>query len=316
MKTIFKTAAILFSLLTGGTALSATGSAAENNAADMTPRYIEFSAKNGTEPPAELKSYKILFVPGFLSNIYDFSRAGVSRQLYFSAQIADLRRNGLDAVLVGTNGAGLPRENAKIILEAVSASTAPVIIIAHSKGGIDSLEALLSYKETRKKVKGLVTIQTPFFGSEIADAILERKTLSEKAGSLLKKLGGDRETLSSLGTKSRKEYYASRREKIGKLTDAIPVLSFATRLNKTTPLRPLGDYLAGKGLESDGLVPVRSTLLPGTKHILIDECDHAMTVFRVPYGDLDKTAMVMALLKIELELIDTGKTTVLTGSRP
>jgi len=307
MKTIFHTAAILLSLLTGGTALAATDSAAENNAGDMTRRYTEFSAKNGAEPPAELKNYRILFVPGFLSNIYDFSRAGISRQLYFSAQIADLRRKGLDAVLVGTNGAGLPPANAKIIMEAVSASTAPVIIIAHSKGGIDSLEALLSYKEMRKKVRGLVTIQTPFFGSEIADAILERKTLSEKAGVLLKKLGGDRETLSSLGTKNRKEYYTSRRNKIEELTAGTPVLSFATRLNKTTPLRPLGDYLAGKGLESDGLVPVRSTLLPGTKHILIDGCDHAMTVFRVPYGDFDKTAMVLALLKIELELIDAKK---------
>jgi len=288
----------------------------ETDSADITGRYLELSTKSNNVFPEELKGYKILFVPGFLSNLYDLSHTGMARQLYFSAQIEDLRTNGLDAELASTSGVGLPAENAKIIQEAVSASTMPVIIVAHSKGGIDSLEALISYTPMRRKVKGLVAIQTPFFGSEIADAILKRESFSEKAGDLMKKLGGNRETLSSLGTKTRKDYYGKRKGEIDRVASSIPVLSFATRLNKATPLKPLGDYLRGKGLESDGLVPVRSAMLPGAKRVIVDGSDHAMTVFRVPYGNMDRIAMTRTLLRMELELIKANNPPALTGSRP
>ena len=98
-----------------------------------------------------------------------------------------------------------------MISAAVEASPLPVIIIGHSKGGLDTLEALITNRALLKKVRGVVTIQTPFSGTPVADYMSSQNVLRKIAIKLLYKLGGAEEVMKQLGTVERKSYLLARR---------------------------------------------------------------------------------------------------------
>ncbi|MCU1347230.1 MAG: alpha/beta-hydrolase [Acidobacteria bacterium] len=61
------------------------------------------------------------------------------------------------------------------LAKAIRAINAPVHVIAHSMGGLDARWAIAHLPEETNEVLSLVTIGTPHRGSEVADAIAERR---------------------------------------------------------------------------------------------------------------------------------------------
>ncbi len=61
------------------------------------------------------------------------------------------------------------------LAEAIGNLGAPVHVIAHSMGGLDARWAIAKRPEQTKNVLSLVTIGTPHRGSEVADAIVDRR---------------------------------------------------------------------------------------------------------------------------------------------
>ncbi len=160
----------------------------------------------GQEDEAEYKKlsgYRILFVPGFMTNpsidpalLY---KPGADRlkpgkgllPTYFEEQIVWLRSLGLDAGIVDIESEAGIKHNASLIEAAISLSPKPVLIISHSKGGLDTLEALIQRPDLRGKVRGMVSIQSPYYGTPIADWVLSaRYSMAPAAAAALKAMGG------------------------------------------------------------------------------------------------------------------------------
>jgi hypothetical protein len=107
-----------------------------------------------------------------------------------------------------------------------------IVIVSHSKGGLDTLDALLRPEASAllgDTVVGWVALQAPFYGSPVADP-----APSAINAVLLSALGGNGESLDDLKTAGREAYMAARAvddpgaPDIGDITSAIPVISAYT----------------------------------------------------------------------------------------
>ena len=190
-----------------------------------------------------------------------------------------------------------------MISAAVEASPLPVIIIGHSKGGLDTLEALITNRALLKKVRGVVTIQTPFSGTPVADYMSSQNVLRKVAIKLLYKLGGTEEVMKQLGTAERKSYLLARRGEIAEIIAAVPVISLGTwkdkSVNGDTRLKLLRDAMLRRGLRNDGLVPLDSALLPGADHIKLGGLSHTVTVTpskRIPFDRIKFTKALLLMI--------------------
>jgi hypothetical protein len=151
-------------------------------------------------------------------------------------------------------------------------------------------------------VRGVITTQTPYFGSPIANAVLADPALRKFADRLLQALGGTLESLMSLETAQRAAYYREHAADIKELTAEVPYITFGSWKNDEparidTVLEPLRNAMLKTGLDNDGLVPVKSALLPGADHIAVEGLDHLVTVMGEGHIlELDRGAFVRTLL--------------------
>jgi len=111
--------------------------------------------------------------------------------------------------------------NAAAILEFLRRTDKKIVIVSHSKGGLDTLDALLGAPAlSRNKVVGWVALQAPFGGSPLADsAPSELNTL------LLGAVGGNVQAVEDLKTATRAAYMDTNQDRIAKLTASIPIIS-------------------------------------------------------------------------------------------
>ncbi|MFC7608874.1 lipase family protein [Teichococcus aestuarii] len=66
--------------------------------------------------------------------------------------------------------------NAARLAEAILAEPEPCLLVAHSKGGLEALAALLE-PAVAARCAGLLALHAPFHGSPVADALLARPRL-------------------------------------------------------------------------------------------------------------------------------------------
>jgi len=135
---------------------------------DLYPEKIKlyYGEKNNAK-----KNLTIVYVPGIYSSIFD----GEIFQMGLDSLTNDL---GVRVITAPVFSACSSRYNGKIILDFIKEdmsylkargrSEQDYLILGYSKGGVDSLSALLLDKKfTREKILGLVTIASPLHGSSI-----------------------------------------------------------------------------------------------------------------------------------------------------
>ncbi len=223
--------------------------------------------------PQAQKPLKVVFVPGFLSEVYkavslnleaeingalkDAARRRLNydvkglrgKVLYhvdlgdrvaarinirvipsgglisFHTQMADLTADHVDyydmTEAPSFNSAESVEANARAISDYLSTVTeSDVVIVSHSKGGLDTLHALITNRQlVSRPVVGWVALQAPFFGSPIAEAH------PPVADLILKGLGGSGQALADLAPTTRGPYMTERATDIADIIGAIPVLS-------------------------------------------------------------------------------------------
>lgn len=191
---------------------------------------------------------------------------------YMSRQLAWLRGIGADAAPVPLPTAARIAGNAARIAEAIEAAPAPVLLVAHSKGGLEALAALLT-PGIAPRCHGFLALQSPFRGSPVADAALGFGPLRGLADRTLKLARlGDGEGLRDLTVAVREAWMAEHEAAIAALAARVPVTSLATALTEDCTLLeqayvPLERWMRKIGAgPNDGLVPVASTILPGARH--------------------------------------------------
>lgn len=220
---------------------------------------------------ARLAGLRVLVCNGLFGEVI----AGL-RMDYMSAQLTWLLRLGVDAARVPLPTAAPVAANAARIAEAIRARPAPCLLIAHSKGGLEALSALL-LPGIAARCRGFLALQSPFRGSPIADLALSFGPLRDIADHALRLARlGDGEGLADLTCAAREPWMETHRDTIEALAAGLPVASLAARLPERPGWRDrayqvLAEWMAREGHgESDGLVPVRSTILPGARHAVFE----------------------------------------------
>jgi len=230
--------------------------------------------------------YAYLFVPGLFNEFYPgYLREAVT---YFD-------QCGALAVLSGARGDGLVKDNAVRILAEVEAlhwrSGKRVVLVGHSKGGVDSAACLSMFEHRlRDVVRGVVLVQSPYGGSAIATDLLAEPSLAKTVQSLLTKLVGLPSShgprliaaINELDYQERQFFLAE-----NPLPGCFPCLAFhsATYAPSSLLYAPAAYFRRRYNCKSDGLVAACDAEVPG-RHVVRygDEFDHLDSVFPLEWS--------------------------------
>lgn len=148
--------------------------------------------------------------------------------------------------------------NAAAVLRFLRRTNKQIIIVSHSKGGLDTLEALIGAPELwGDTVIGWVALQAPFYGSPVAD-----QTFVAANDFLLEALGGNGESAGDLKTKARAPYMSKNEARIAELTATIPVISAYSTYEASGTVTGFARTFAS-GIFNSGMVSEISQIVVG-----------------------------------------------------
>jgi hypothetical protein len=242
-----------------------------------------------------LRRHKVLLVPGYFG---DFDSN------YFADQLQWLASMDVEREKVAVKSRQSVAINAPIIVTAIRDSIKPVILITHSKGSVDALDALRAEPSLRTKVKGWVSLQGVFFGSPVADMLLDGSQLDPLVAILiLGYLGSTKESAQGLTTGASLSYYRNHKAVIDQVVREVPAIAFASALDTAPGTRPNTtleiphELMARRRIRSDGLVPLDAAVLPGMDFVKVSGIDHIAPVMPA-LQRLDRIRMTKALLLV------------------
>ena len=242
--------------------------------------------------PSDAGKYKYLVIGGLF---------GKHLPGYMGENVSALKSQGLDARQVPVDSDASVTRNAETIRKAIEEATrdgSQVVLIGHSKGGVDSAAALAMHPELKDKVRAMVAIQSPFGGSPIAqdiqDSPLIRRLVNGVVGDVFR---GDPQSVKDLTYDSREKFLAQY-----PLPTDVPSVCVATsRLSPASILASSEGYMKARyGFPSDGLVNPADAVIPGSHVVRLNDMDHAEpTLHGVPgfsnYYPKDVTLASVAL---------------------
>jgi hypothetical protein len=241
--------------------------------------------------PQSAKPYAFVFVGGLWSHLYPLSYVPSLRGM-LSHGVVTNRITTLDSRLsVDVNGILLASELRQVIVENPSKR---LIIMAHSKGSLDTLEAVRVDPSLAPHIHRLISIQSPFGGSPYAAAYLNSTSFARMVVDqmLIQWMAGDYSGVQSLTYEARKEWFARTP------TVPIPVLCFASSAHPSGLIpEDLSKYMYDTfGAENDGLVAQADAILPGAPFVLAKGISHLAPVFNdIPHCDILPSIFIQAL---------------------
>ena len=194
--------------------------------------------------------------------------------------------------------------NAKKIIAAIEASKKRVFFVTHSKGGLDTLHALLSRKDLWPKVAGWIAYQSPFFGTPMADHWVRKDDFSALAHEVLRRLGGTLECLLNMMVSQRRLYMAFYEDEIKELNEQVPIVTLGTYMPDIpwtwdSVFEPyFRDFMLKKGLETDGIVPWKSAVLPGGSFVYVIGMDHLSIVGTFQLVDIHRAHVWKTMFEV------------------
>ncbi len=264
--------------------------------ADLTRAYLNAHAGNCGLSAAHvnaLRRYQVLLVPGYFA---DYEPA------YFADAMRWLASIGVAHQKVAIASGQSVATNSAIIATAIRQAAQPILLITHSKGSVDTLDALLSEAALRTKVHGWISLQGAFFGSPVADKLLDGSAINPLFATLiLGFFGGTRESAHGLSTGASRQYYRERAAAIRQLLRDVPALALASAVDAkpdtvaNTSLELPYEWMAREGIRNDGLIPIDAAVLPDMDFIRLSGIDHIAPVMAAQ-KPFDRVRMLKALL--------------------
>ena len=162
----------------------------------------------------------------------------------------------LSAVSEAFDSSASVEHNSAALLDFLRSPNKQVINVSHSRGSLDTLDALLAAPQlVGTRVTGWVAIQAPFHGSPVADT-----TFAPVNGFLLEALGGNGQSVEDLKTKVREPYMEANEAAIEALSARIPVISAYTTYQATGGVTGFASTFASS-IFSAGLVSEISAIV-------------------------------------------------------
>jgi hypothetical protein len=151
-------------------------------------------------------------------------------------------------------------------------------------------------------VKGWVSIQGAFFGTPVADLLLDGSLLNPMVSTaILGLFGGTKESAQGLTTGASLAYYRDHTAAISMVVRDVPAVAFASALDDTpgadakTLLEIPLELMRREGVRSDGVVPIDNAVLPGMDFVKVSGVDHFAPVMPA-LQRFDRVRMTKALL--------------------
>lgn len=237
--------------------------------------YDENKALTETEI-AELSTCHIIFIPSIFSK---FIHLFVGK--YFKPQTRFLKKHNLKnySVLWSTE---LSCESMGKKIKSIADKHEKIMVITHSKGGIDFLTFMVDHPQYSHKLKGWLCLQAPIWGSKFADLLYSFLPMRYVFYFFVLLYGGEKKSVIQLTTKYRTDFIAKNKfeiEKILKRKDIIFIASSNKNKNSAygIPLLLGNIYYHTNNTPADGLVALEDAAI-GQVHIELSDVDHASTV--------------------------------------
>lgn len=216
--------------------------------------------------PPEAADFTYLVVPGFM---------GEQIPTYMNAHVERLRSRGLEAQQVAIETEAGVEENARMVRDAILEAAKggrQVVLLGHSKGGLDITAALSLYPELTPLVRAVATMQTPYGGTPLASDLNALGPLRWLVGNVLERLGGSGDSMRDLTYAQRQKFLADH-----PYPQDIPTVSMATSESSLTSVfATTTNYMANRyGWASDGMVPTQDQIIPGSDVVHVQGVDHA-----------------------------------------
>lgn len=194
----------------------------------------------------------------------------------FADAIVHVESLGFPVRTVGVGGRASSHSNAvelrQQLLAIAAQETGPLLLIGHSKGAVDILEALVSFPELQQYLAAVVSVAAPIRGSPLADqrnswyARLIRKFPSFSCPR------SDQGGLESVSTEQRRRWLAE-----NQLPRTIPYYSLgaiALEGDMSTVLRPFHEKLSRIDPRNDGQVLYNDSVIPNGTLLGYARADH------------------------------------------
>nr|BDT31684.1 lipase [Myxococcus sp. MH1] len=264
---------------------------------DLTPRFHALLARvRDGEPvlPVEAWRHQYVLVRGML---------GDELPGYLLDNVQRLERRGLDVREAPVDTEGLLLDNVAVLREALLDAAhfgRSVVLVGHSKGGVECTAVLALHPELRRVVRAVVTLQAPYGGSPIAHDLSttpEMRRLIDFAFPLL--FHGVSRSVEELSYTKRMEFIRRHPYPLD-----IPTVALATsRLSRLSSLYALQRYLDERyQYASDGMVTALDAEVPGAGLVRLSDMDHAEAALRAfpgfsryHPGDLTEVMVALAL---------------------
>ena len=254
---------------------------------DLSIKFQEFMSEKSL--PKNAFYYVYLLIPGLFANSYG--------NKYMQNNIEYMKELGLDIRKVDINTDATVEENADTIRDYILSQDKKLIIMGHSKGGIDVGTAIAKY-DLYDRIKCLIMLQVPWSGSQFAEEIEYQGLITSFFNLTSNILTMNKTAIADLKYVERKRMIKKYKLDI----DKIRVISVYSLLeNKKSLLYPFYSLLKKKyDIESDGIVGKEDALIPGSDYIKIDNLDHSNSVFM--FGNPQPGQITHALILTSLNL--------------
>ena len=237
----------------------------------------------------------VIFIPGMF-NPFINTFLGT----YFIDQMEYLKAREIPFDIMPVHTEGSIEKNAKIIRERIL-NKKNLVAFCHSKGGVDLLHTLIIYPELRSHFKKIIFAQCPFFGTPLADMAMKSETLTATFFKLV--LKGDVISINELSRNIRTSYMKTHADEIQKIISEIRIECIGSSKKPEAGrfdsiLKIPRDFIElTYKLPNDGMIPTESALIPGTKHTVFQDLDHASAVIRFTPQVFDRLAFTHAVFE-------------------
>lgn len=296
-------------------------------AKDLTSEYESLYSKKSSLSSSELKALKktrVIFIPGILAETFQRDSRSILNlsfltKEYFGIQLKHLKQQNLDVVRLKTSSKDILTtiKNIKAAIIEARKDKKKIIFMAHSLGGLALTEVLLDLKRIHD-IQGVFYLQTPFYGSPVANVYNQNSYYIQKLlRPLLPFFNTSEQIIDYLTIESRNDFMSRHSYELKKLVRNVPMISIVGKANKSITLfepavniiefgclsaifdRCLSKkiYQGNKDL-SDGMVPLKSGLFPGSHSITLKGVDHGETVVYLGPGNINQKTMIDVLLKL------------------
>jgi hypothetical protein len=209
------------------------------------------------------KKYKYFLIPGLFTDNF-----GVK---YMKDIINLFKELDLFLIKIPLNTGGTVNENTNYIKDYIMKEGLPkkeIIIIAHSKGGVDAATSIAKYN-LYDYIKTIILIQTPWKGSFIVEKIISNPILYNINSFLTNIVKADEESFLDLTYENREK--------------SIKKYKFDVNKVKTICLYSIKEYrlfdILIDNFDNDGFIRKEEAVIPGSYYVELKNIDHSEIAF-------------------------------------